>query len=1593
MASAAQMPLQHVLQALSRTPVSQPQLRAALATTAARWHLLQDQGSEAIRQLGHALEMVPDLRPAMRLLYRIYLDRGDVRSAVMYLDQEIRATRHPREAAALYRERGQLVESHFHDLGAAQQCYQAALKATPRDLAVLRSVERVSLARGDVFWLIANLETQLEVLQDERAVGGLLHDLALLEARHKGDLHLAGDLLLAALERFDGHLVLASDLFRVAEASRDAELMLRGLEIEAESREVSGRALALARASVVLREQRERPSALVLLAAAAKAAPNNFSLWRNLEELAMATSRFDIAAEACVGQLRAVGNDDDGGARAELFHRLGKLALFRLDKVQEGLGSMRKALRLFPGHPLTMEDTGRFLNAGGLWSQQLELIKLEIGAAAAAGLTSEEVALCHLRAGQLMEERLGELDGARKAYEEAAAACPTYRPPRDRLERILHALGDTEGLKRFYARELDGATTTGRKAFLLSVLGQLHSNDEDPKAAIDYLRQHLAVQPARLSSIQMLARLLAKAGHNAELQELTAREVELTSSPARKAKLLHRAGELAQLDREHDSARRLFEQALEAVDDHLPSLESLGKLLRNGKDYPALVELLRKELLYANDRTRQVALQLEIATLLATHLGQPSEALVELESLLARWPRHLPALHAAESIAAAVGRTDLLLKLLEQHIATVTGPRTRALLLHRAAAIRTADGDEEGAIRDLGRALELWPQLGVARARLLALYERLGRSRELQAFAEAGLTSERGADDRRAMALQLAELSPKPVVAIQYLGAVAEARPDDYLTQLRLARACHEADRPSRQAGALTAVADRFSNQADPDDRGVLAIRYLAARADEAAGNLDAADQGFAKVLDVRPEDALAQRGRLRIRNRKKRTSAGRSVEEFEDRARKATNPVERAALLNVAAELCERRLDLRAAIACVERALEGCPTYLPALHTKARLLERLGGDEALAAAVETLESLSATVQGGESRARALCWAGTIALAQGTAGASNPKAWALFSAALGADPRSPRAIRGLRRTEDAHGTEGAPTLRKALRSRIKASDFTGELGTSSIRELARLGASVDGASAAVELLELGLEQRPHDAALFADLGQAYARLGDWDAVVAALESALTHETSPERIAALHYYAGEANERANAVEGASDHYLEAGRRGFHPAHALLAADRLAARSGALDRRVEALQMLVDVSDGPERIPSLRALAEIHRGPLEQPDRAVDLMRELLLLRPTDLDVIFELRRLLLSLERPEESDAVVLAGVAHHRAWLRGSDSDSAIDPGPIAGLQRLFAAMGERTGVYLSGCILARVAPSAILEGQDPDSIAADPWPLPAAQEGRPFDGLIGDLPGLAALDLLREGVFYLSDLPIGPPPTIDLSPSRSLPGNNAVVMVARSLAHAMGVPHPLLFLDDSLDTEIVAHVTPAPCLVVGRKIASGPADPSARDAIGRALLRLATGGDRLHHHADASVLTTLLVGLCQGCGVEIEDLGGTAKVDTELLERIHAGLPARDVLADLRDSAVAFAESAARHDADALLGSLAIAEDRAGAACSADPRPAIARVLAPGVDPLRRSGFVGYLLSDDHINLRRVLGYHIETGSSGSRPAAEART
>ena len=81
--------------------------------------------------------------------------------------------------------------------------------------------------------------------------------------------------------------------------------------------------------------------------------------------------------------------------------------------------------------------------------------------------------------------------------------------------------------------------------------------------------------------------------------------------------------------------------------------------------------------------------------------------------------------------------------------------------------------------------------------------------------------------------------------------------------------------------------------------------------------------------------------------------------------------------------------------------------------------------------------------------------------------------------------------------------------------------------------------------------------------------------------------------------------------------------------------------------------------------------------------------------------------------------------------------------------------------------------------------------------------------------------------------------------------------------------------------------------------------------------------------------------------------------------------------------AARAFAQSTDTFDSMRMREAMAMAQDRAGVVASADPRPALQRLLDEGRDRKvlieeRATALLGYLLSDDHLGLRRSLGYQV---------------
>src|SRR5690606_8403989 len=76
----AEFPIAAVREAMAAATPDQRGLRAVLAFTVARWSLGRTRGDAARAGRRRAWALVPELRPVMRLLYRISRARSDVRN-------------------------------------------------------------------------------------------------------------------------------------------------------------------------------------------------------------------------------------------------------------------------------------------------------------------------------------------------------------------------------------------------------------------------------------------------------------------------------------------------------------------------------------------------------------------------------------------------------------------------------------------------------------------------------------------------------------------------------------------------------------------------------------------------------------------------------------------------------------------------------------------------------------------------------------------------------------------------------------------------------------------------------------------------------------------------------------------------------------------------------------------------------------------------------------------------------------------------------------------------------------------------------------------------------------------------------------------------------------------------------------------------------------------------------------------------------------------------------------------------------------------------------------------------------------------------
>jgi len=880
----------------------------------------------------NALRLDPRFLPNLRSARRLFAEVGNWGLVLSLLDAEISATTDAAARAALWFERGQLLDERLSRAAEAVESYEKGLTDNPADLALLTTLEPVYASRRDDGKLLGVYLALADLSTDERLRAHYLLNASQLCAERLGQEAQAAELLdrAFALRRRDP-VVLAA-VKRRAERGGQGDALLKALAAEAEGLGAQA-GPAYYRISRIYERVNRTEDSIGALQAARRVAPQDALVLSELARLYETFGRWEELAEVLAARAGVIADEAE---RVALNMRLGALFEERLKREDEAIARYQAVLQLQPNNQLALSALGKLYFRRQDWPGLLGTYERE-----AASLDDPKMKAAPLyKAAELLEVRLGRDDEAISRYNELLQLVPGYLPAQKALSRLYEKHGRFAELAAMYEQEV--AQTRDRDQ-AISTLHQVSSIYEDhlqdTDRAAGALRRVLELAPEHLPTIRALARLYERAGRWAEVIEMNDLESSHTGDTKQIVSLLHRNAEIYEEKlQKPEEAIEAYRKLLALSPAYLPALKALGRLYAIRQRWSDLIQMYRQEADIAPSIEHAAILTYKIGEIHEDRLGDVDQAVAAYQEVLTLAPTHFQALRALARIHRQSGQWESLVEVLRAEAAARTDPGERANTLFQVAAIWEDAGRLEPAVEAYLEVLRLSPSHETSlraleriyaeqnnTADLVALYERETQSASsvdgrVAAYAKlARMYQSRLDEPARAAACyeQLLALQPGHLEALKGLELI---RASDRARRLEVRRQLAEQVQSPAVAAALWAsAASDLERQNKPEE-----ALELWKRAHGADPKLLRAAVGL--------ENALARAGDV----------AGLAkllATELELEA----DPAGRTSLAMRAGRLAEAAGELPAALGMYETAAQHAPAFLPALRGTRRMRVALG--------------------------------------------------------------------------------------------------------------------------------------------------------------------------------------------------------------------------------------------------------------------------------------------------------------------------------------------------------------------------------------------------------------------------------------------------------------------------------------------------------------------------------------------------------------------------------------------------------------------------------------------------------------------------
>jgi cellulose synthase operon protein C len=601
--------------------------------------------------------------------------------------------------------------------------------------------------------------------------------------------------------------------------------------------------------------------------------------------LARLLERLGRYSELCDLLEQEVRETPDLAQRISLRSEISHLAEERLHDPERAVQAHRAILDEAPDHLPTLRSLARLCERTQRWRDLIWANEREAGL---AGDQRQIVSLLH-RNGEILEEHLGDKEAALEVYQKMLALSPTYLPGLRALGKLYAQKGRWQELVAMYRQEAEVARDAEEAASLTLKVGALFEDKlfrED--AAIQAYEEVLGLIPSYLPALAALQRIHRNRGDWDGLTAALRSEAEARSDPLEKAPVVFQIGQIAEQGlKRADLAVDAYQEVMRLVPNHGLALRELERLYRAGGCWRELAAIYERQLTVAPVGPSRAAPYLKLARLYSERLGEPIKAAQCFEAALQSAPDPdlaLVALKGLERLRSNAGdrsrradlRSRLASQLRDRRLRTameLLAGEDRENGTSQAPAVadaraRARNSQSESGAADYRRALELQPDNPRASRALEGVLRKSGDWARLAELLQLRLTGIVGAENRSALALELAEVVQAelrdPAWAMRVVEEGLQADPRS-IPLLRMARSLATARGEfARAREAALAEAEALKDRT----LAVQAMLWAAVASRDLLENVELAVADFRRVLDVDPlqREAAAQLAELLTR-------------------------------------------------------------------------------------------------------------------------------------------------------------------------------------------------------------------------------------------------------------------------------------------------------------------------------------------------------------------------------------------------------------------------------------------------------------------------------------------------------------------------------------------------------------------------------------------------------------------------------------------------------------------------------------------------------------------------------------------------------